>query len=243
MHHLPDPRLDVTSIGSVGVIQILLSHRSSDAPVPYGGDNDLADADEGVAGGEEVPVPERPDGEEEVPKEGGGGGDPERLHPLALVLHVGQRGDGEDAAEVVGDEEVAEEGGLGFPLPGVGLVELVGAERGHRRLVRAVPQRDLVDGDVEDGGLHRRRRLAVLLPAPAVAEVARLVQEHVAGHGQLHQSLMMYSTVVYSVSMQQPYPCVYDMTGSRECKLLRRRMVRTATKMSWKMVQALYLPQ
>lgn len=238
MHHLPDPLLAAISIG-IGVVHILRSNLSSDAPVPDGSDDHLADADDGVAAGQEVPVPEGPDGEEEEAEQRRGGGDPEGQDPLALVLHVGERSDGEDAAEVVGDEEVSEEGGLGPALPRVGLVELVGAERGDRRLVRAVPERDLVDGDVEDEGLRRRRRPAVLLPpAAAAAEVAGLVEEHVAGYGQLHQPLRAAS---------QPCPPMfgwqYVVVRDYINRIRAREVECTARKMSWKMVQALYLPQ
>lgn len=160
-------------------------------PLLYRCNGDLADADDGVATGQEVPVPQGSQGEEDDADERCGGCDPEGQGPVPPVLQVRHRGDGEHAAEVVGDEEVAEEGRLGLAFAGVGLVELVSAEGGDGGLVGPVPQGDLVYGDVEDERLGSCGWLAVFLPPLSVCEVAGSRQEHMGCYGKLNQSLAL----------------------------------------------------
>jgi len=122
----------------------VLTRGHLDVPLVERSSEHLHHARDRVASGLEVAVVRRAEEEDEKPKRHSHCGGPEAPDPHALVLVERQEGVGEEGADVERHVEVAEEGKLGAPLRGVRLVELVGPERRHRRLVPADPERSRV---------------------------------------------------------------------------------------------------
>ncbi|BAS93455.1 Os05g0336000, partial [Oryza sativa Japonica Group] len=107
-----------------------------------------------------VAVERRADVEEQQRQGEAGGGDGVADAPADVLLDVDEDEHGDEAAGEGAEHPPVEEGGLGAALPGVEVVELVGAERGDVGLGAAGADGHGVQRRVEEGHLRPRRRRA-----------------------------------------------------------------------------------